>query len=263
MELGFMLKPGPARNSAAVVGLVAAVVCAVACARQCCRTCRVLSHLPWRSRRLYIDDNDMGVALTRVGHGFDSSMLAPAENIADVHDSIALEASPVESPEDVNQTSNIIYSVLVARSYYYEVVKQTKVIPKRDVLVRFQEEAQLYAVRLRPNFVHYLAERTELQDNASLHICAHNPMVDPYLTELYQNFQKGVDRENLLMVIFPPLDRLNSCLESPLLGRARTSTCTQFVATLSDLEMLLLQMTAGFMRRLVFVFPIDEHTQRP
>ena len=85
-------------------------------------------------------------------------------------------------------------------------------------------------------------------------------MVDPYLTELYQNFQKGVDRENLLIVIFPPLDQFNSCFESPLVGRARTATCTQFVATLCDFEMILLQMTAGFIPKLVFVLPIDEST---
>ena len=273
--LATMLEPGPARLTAAAVGLVAAVA---AYAWQCWRTCRALPHLPWRIaehcrafpsiacqcwrtcrepagiaswRRLF--DSSMGVALcTEMAMTGGPSMQSTAGD--------DLEASGVEPPEGPNETSNTIYSVLVARSYYYEVVKQIEVIPNREVIVRFQEEAQLYAVRLRPNFVHYLAERTELQDNASLHICAHNPMVDPYLTELYQNFQKGVDRENLLMVIFPPLDRLNSCLESPLLGRARTSTCTQFVATLSDLEMLLLQMTAGFIPKLVFVLPIHERT---
>ena len=61
MRLVCMLKPGPARITAAVVGLVAAVACAVACAWQCWRTCRALPHLPWRSRRLF--DDSMGVAL--------------------------------------------------------------------------------------------------------------------------------------------------------------------------------------------------------
>ena len=86
----------------------------------------------------------------------------------------------------------------MARGYYYEVVKQTMFTPKTDeVIVTFAEHAKLYAVQLRPNFVHHLAERTAIPDDASLHICVHNPMVDPYLTELYQNFQKGVDREEL------------------------------------------------------------------
>ena len=190
----------------------------------------------------------------------DRASSAAEENIAE--ENIAMEApDDDDSPEVLNQTSNIIYSVLIAHGYYYEVVKQTTAIPKpAELIVRFAEEAQLYAVQLRPNFVHHLAERTALPDNASLHICAHNPMVDPYLTELYQNFQKGVDRENLLIVIFPPLDQFNSCLLSPLAGRTRTATCTQFVATLSDFEMLLLQMTAGFILKLVFVLPIHERT---
>ena len=118
----------------------------------------------------------------------------------------------------------------------------------------------MYAVQLRPTFVHYLAERTAIPDDASLHICVHNPMVDPYLTELYQNFQKGVDRENLLLIILPPLVQFNLYFKSPSLARTRTATCTQFVTTISDFETLLLQMTIGFMPKLVFVLPIDEFT---
>ena len=85
-----------------------------------------------------------------------------------------------------NETSNSIYSILTARGYYYEVVRQTSVIPNQhDFVVRFSEEAQMYGVQLRPNFVHYLAERTSLPADASLHICVHNPMIHPYLTEIY------------------------------------------------------------------------------
>ena len=62
------------------------------------------------------------------------------------------------------------------------------------------------------------------------------------------------------MIILPPLVHFNSCFKSPLVGRARTATCTQFVTTLGDFETLLLQMTAGFMPKVVFVLPIDEST---
>ena len=206
----------------------------------------------------------MEVALLDAGNGeFDCSG-PPVEVLCDsVATCETMEAAVVDAPE-------IIYSMLAARNYYYEVVKQTKVTPKPDeMIVEFMEDAQMYAVQLRPNFVNHLAERTAIPDGASLHICIHNPMVDPYLTELYQNFQKGVDRTNLLIIIVPPLVRFNQCLvQSPLLARTRTAKCTQFVTTLGDFETLLLQMTAGFMPKLVFILPIDksthgEHRQEP
>ena len=86
-----------------------------------------------------------------------------------------------------------IYSTLAARNYYYEVVKQQPVqsIPD-EVFVNFKEEAQMYAVQVRPRFQHYLAERTTIPEGASLQILIYNPTIDPYLTNLYGNFQKGV-----------------------------------------------------------------------
>ena len=139
-------------------------------------------------------------------------------------------------------------------------MKQAKVIKRNDCIVSFTNEPVMYAVPLKPNFLHYLAERTVIPDDASLHICVHNPVMDPYLTEMYQNFQKGVDRENLVMIVLPPLENFDACLTSHALPRARTAKCTQYVTTLSDFETLLLQMTAGFMPKLVFVVPIDETT---
>ena len=86
-------------------------------------------------------------------------------------------------------------------------------------------------------------------------------MVDPPLLQVYQNFQKGVDRANLVMIILPPLAQFDACLTSHALPRTRTAKCTQYVTTLSDFETLLLQMTTGFMPKLLFVLPIDEATQ--
>ena len=118
----------------------------------------------------------------------------------------------------------------------------------------------MYAIKMQPDFVHYLAERTIILENALLHVCVYNPLIDPYLTEIYQNFQKGVDRENLLLIILPPLANFVACLQTANFPRTRTATSTQFVGTLGDYETLLLQMTAGFMRKLVFVLPIDDTT---
>ena len=160
-----------------------------------------------------------------------------------------------------DETSNSIYSILTARGYYYEVVRQTSVIPNQhDYVVRFSEEAQMYGVQLQPNFVHYLAERTSIPADASLHICIHNPMIHPYLTEIYQNFQKGVDRENVCLVILPPLAKFNAAFQTHSTTRTRTATDTHRVATLGDFEVLLLQMTAGFLPKLVFVLPVEANT---
>ena len=260
------LESNEARLIVAVIGVVPAVLCA--CWYNILLARSALSLSPWRRRFTLIDEENV----------LAQSMLELADNIpqpttiAGVPDSGALpgtnQAAVFDALEILHETSptvygssKIVYSVLTARGYYYEVVKQTQVIPRADeLIVRFAQEAQMYAVQLRSNFVHHLAERTAIPDHTSLHICTHNPMVDPYITELYQNFKKGVDLENLLMIILPPLQHFNSCLTSPLLPRSRTATCTQFVTTMSDFETLLLQMTAGFMLKLVFVLPIDADT---
>jgi hypothetical protein len=139
-------------------------------------------------------------------------------------------ANPNQIEQAVEESGDAIYSILIARAHYYEVVKQIRVIPKPDEsFIRFAEEVQTFAIRLRPKFVHYLAERTAFPSEASLHICIDNPMIHPYLTEIYQNFQKGVERENLCLIILPPLAELSACFDSSI---ARTRTAT--IHTLCD-----------------------------
>ena len=109
--------------------------------------------------------------------------------------------------------------MLAARGYYYEVVKQTQVIPKADeLIVTFAQEAQMYAVQLRSNFVHHLAERTAIPDHTSLHICTHNPMVDPYITELYQNFKKRCGSRKLIDDNFAAPSTLQFMLDVAFVG---------------------------------------------
>lgn len=172
--------------------------------------------------------------------------------------SVEFSTATMEVNEAV-ELNNMVYSLLLARGHYFEVLKQSIVIPQADAIVCFAAEARMYAVQVQPNFVQYLAERTCIPDNALLHICLYNPFVDPYLTEMYQNFQKGVDRENCLVVVLPPLGNFDASLETCKVPRTRTASSTQFVGTLSDYEMLLLQITTGLLvRKLVFIFPIDE-----
>ena len=243
MWMGYVLKASLVRIIAVLVGVVVAVVCAWWFKSFAER--RVLAYLPWCRRREEVrDDIEVALIETDSGHSADGDA-APHHLI---------ETMATDNAQVVQQTNHaqhdshtMLYSVLTARVYYYEVVKQTKVVSRdNDLLVYFKEEAQLHAVQLRPNFVHNLAERTKIPPDASLHICVHNPMIDPYLTEVYQNFQKGVDRDNLLLIVLPPLDHFNACFQSPIPARTRTAVSTQFVTTLDDFETLLLKMTAGF-----------------
>ena len=167
------------------------------------------------------------------------------------------------SRHEIDDSGNVVYSLLLARGHYFEVVNQALVTSRREFIVNFGAVARMYAVKMHPNFVHYLAERTVIPEKAVLHICVYNPLIDPYLTGIYQNFQKGVDRENLLLIVLPPLPSFEACLQTPTMQRARTASSTQFVGTQADYETLLMQMTAGFMRKLVFVLPIDENTPEP
>ena len=142
-----------------------------------------------------------------------------ADNISDTVPPITVAVSEAELDHGrshivVGQSHNVFYSVLQARNNFFEVVKQTEVIPQPAPIVSFAEEARMYAIKTQPNFVHYLAQRTVIPENALLHICNYNPLIDPYLTEIYQNFQKGVGRENLLLIIFPPLAHFNACFQT-------------------------------------------------
>ena len=183
--------------------------------------------------------------------------------VSEVDESNSASAAYSRSHNEMDESNNVVYSLLLARGHYFEVVKQALVTSRQECIVNFGAVARMYAVQMHPNFVHYLAERTVIPEKAVLHICVYNPLIDPYLTDIYQNFQKGVDRENLLLIVLPPLPSFEACLQTPTMQRARIASSTQFVGTQADYETLLMQMTAGFMRKLVFVLPIDENTPEP
>ena len=76
------------------------------------------------------------------------------------------------------------------------------------------------------------------------------------------NHIQGVELDILLMIILPPLVQFNLSLSDvSALPRNRTAKSTQYVSTLSDFQTLLMQMTAGYMPKLVFVLPIDAHNR--
>ena len=146
------------------------------------RSCQCIS-------RMANIERQMEVALVNPDHRM---VYVPVEDsvthqIVTDSDYVELSVNMGSSVQEMNQSAHgsheNIYSLLVARSYYYEVVKQTKVIPKpSEYIIEFAKEPCMYAVHLKPNFIHYLAERTVIPHDASLHICVHNPMIEPHNT---------------------------------------------------------------------------------
>ena len=131
-------------------------------------TNRVTPHLPIRMH--YENDHDaMEVPFLDTMNEL-STFRFPIEVAVVPHECVVMVDDVQEQNQPVQDSSEITYSVLAPRSYYYEVVKQTKVKPRSNAL-RFVEEAHMYAVELQPNFIHYLAERTAMPDDASLHVC--------------------------------------------------------------------------------------------
>jgi hypothetical protein len=239
-----------------LLGLVSVVL--LACRYILTRMDRVWPRLLWRVRS-QTPDND-NAELLHNGDDRQEMEMVGSGAPPDISDD-PKQSGQVQVVGESSDTNSSYISILIARSYYYEVVNLIRVIPiPGEASVSFRAEANMYAIRLRPNFVHYLAERTTIPDNASLHVCIYNPMIHPYLTEMYQNFQKASKGENLCLIILPPLAELSACFDSPL-ARTRTAKCTHYVTTLADFEALLLEMTAGFMPKLVFVLPIDEESQ--
>ena len=157
------------------------------------------------------------------------------------------------------------YSVLLPRVYYYEVVAQIPIrVVAAEKILEFGDSTKLYTMSIKPNFVQYVAERTMIHRQEALQICVHNPMTEPSLLELYQNVQKGVDLQILLMVILPPLSSFDACIDNTCMARSRTAKSTQFITTIADLYTLGMQLTAGFLPKLIFVIPLEssaaEHT---
>ena len=160
---------------------------------------------------------------------------------------------------DVELLSRV--SILTARSHYYEPVRTFEVAPVAGTpLVQFTHSPQVFAVDTHPNLIYFLAARTQIPMRAALHICVYNPMIDPYLVEICENFKKGVDVENLLMVVLPHLFSLSAEFTDSTRPRNRTAHGTQYVTTLLDFEGMLMQMASGIFRNLVFIIPVDRRT---
>ena len=158
-----------------------------------------------------------------------------------------------------------VYNILVPTNYYYEVVMQKHFPPtSNDVqewLIEFNGQCQCYAIPCEKNFTTYIAQRTNVPSNASLSICVYNPFTDPHLNAMRNNFQKGVDRENKIVIVFPPLDDFEFQLTQQL-PRSRTAKGTQYVTTLSDFQSLLQNISLQCLPDLVCAFPTNSDEAR-
>ena len=158
-----------------------------------------------------------------------------------------------------------VYNILVPTNYYYEVVMQKHFPPTSDDipewLIEFNGQCQCYAIPCEKNFTTYIAQRTNVPSNASLSICVYNPFTDPHLNAMRNNFQKGVDRENKIVIVFPPLDDFEFQLTQQL-PRSRTAKGTQYVTTLSDFQSLLQNISLQCLPDLVCAFPTNSDEAR-
>ena len=158
-----------------------------------------------------------------------------------------------------------VYNILVPTNYYYEVVMQKHFPPTSDDipewLIEFNGQCQCYAIPCEQTFITYIAQRTYVPSNASLSICVYNPFTDPHLNAMRNNFQKGVDRENKIVIVFPPLDDFEFQLTQQL-PRSRTAKGTQYVTTLSDFQSLLQNISLQCLPDLVCAFPTNSDEAR-
>ena len=229
----------------------------------CCGTCNIVLDELWSLRsQIAQDENSMSFVeepLLYDHESFDSGDVMAADSTATIGS--AFNASEVEAFQE--NTINLVarVNVLTARSHFYEPVRSFEVAPVVGTpLIQFKHSPQVVAVKARSDLISFLSARTEIPIGAALHICVYNPMIDPYLIEICENFKKGVDVENLLMVVLPHLHSLSCELNDSSRLRNHTQHTTQYVTTSLDFEVMLMQMACGIFRNLVFVLPVDGRT---
>jgi len=149
-------------------------------------------------------------------------------------------------------------SLIAARAYYYESILQ---YPQpgntAECIIRFSPQPQLQAVRCTRNLVQHVAAHTSAGVESCIHVVTYNPATHPHLTKIYSLFQKGVARENYLIVVLPSLGSLETLLTTPPPTRTMTAKSVEFVNTCLDLECLLREFTYGYLPPTVFVLPVE------
>ncbi len=156
------------------------------------------------------------------------------------------------------EQSNDQYYLFLARSNYFEIqqhidfrISHPKSYPPRSLRT---DRHTLYAIPLVPQFLDTVAQRLVLAPDAMLYIGTHNPFSDPPLADVIELVQKAA-KDVVLVVILPPLESFTIALAGNT-NRMHTSKCSQFVSTQADFEILLIMMTSGVVKTVIFVFPV-------
>ena len=148
------------------------------------------------------------------------------------------------------------YSLVLSIEYYYAVMQQNSIAAWRRGQISTSNAVAMYAVTECKNFSDCVASMV-LSDSL-VYVCVYNPMTDPplfMLRDLISNGQK--DSPIFLAIILPPMEFLERALKEHCEFRVRTQRCSQFVATVSDFEDLLMKASTGFLsQELAFVIPI-------
>ena len=113
----------------------------------------------------------------------------------------------------------------------------------------------MHAVTECTNFINCVASM--VLSNSQVYVCVYNPMTDPPLFKLRDVISNGQkDSPIFLIIILPPIRFLQRALKEHSEFRIRSQTCTQYVATKTDFEDLLMKASTGFLsQELAFVIP--------
>ena len=149
------------------------------------------------------------------------------------------------------------YSLVLAIEYYYAVMQVFPMSNACPAQIQATSTVCMYAVTECTNFTHCVASM--VLSRSLVYVCVYNPMTDPplfMLRDLISNGQK--DSPIFLIIILPSIRFLQRSLKEHSEFRIRTQKCTQYVATITDFEDLLMKASTGFLsQELAFVIPIS------
>ena len=170
-------------------------------------------------------------------------------------DAVIPEDDVVNNPtQDAGERN---YSLVLAIEYYYAVMQDFPISNAFPGQIQATSKVCMYAVTECTNFTDCVASMVLC--NSLVYVCVYNPMTDPplyMLRDLISNGQK--DSPIFLIIILPSIRFLQRGLKEHSEFRIRTQKCTQFVATITDFEDLLMKASTGFLsQELAFVIPIS------
>ena len=165
-----------------------------------------------------------------------------------------------EVKSDELEDAGTYYNVAVARDSWYEIPCR-RPLPTSSEQSAFQmlggvggrgSTRLVCAMPFREDMLNYVAGR--VRTDLVLYLCMHNPMIDCPFIEMRELLKKA-KRTIALVVILPPLEHFDEALTSPVPGRLHGLKETKFIATYSDWDAWVIEMTSGIFEHIALVFP--------